>query len=98
MGMSRNYQRVRSQESAVKMPNRKSAARSSFPSPEKPMKRVRNYVAVVACLLMVSSLAAQDKPTSAGAAAGKRGRTFIDSLEQPIVGDPQLSPDGKTIL
>ena len=32
------------------------------------------------------------------AAQDKRGRTFVDALEQPIVGDPQLSPDGKQIL
>mgnify|MGYP003345145895 CR=1 FL=1 len=36
---------------------------------------------------LVASLSAQEK----------RGRTFVDSLEQPVVGDPQLSPDGKQI-
>lgn len=62
------------------------------------MKRVRNSLAVVACLLMISSVGAQEKPSSAHASEGKRGRTFVDALEQQIVGDPQLSPDGKQIL
>src|SRR5215212_8307429 len=52
------------------------------------MKRLRNVSAVLLCLLLVSSAQAQEK----------RGRTFVDSLEQAVVGDPQLSPDGKTIL
>src|SRR4051812_14737900 len=56
--------------------------------PEKLMKRIRYSLAIVVCLLSLSSVAAQEK----------RGRTFIDALEQQIVGDPQLSPDGKTIL
>src|SRR4051812_32464010 len=73
-------------------------SRQSSVRREEPMKRMRNSVAVVVCLLIVSSAAAQDKPPSAQAAEPKRGRTFIDALEQQIVGDPQLSPDGKTIL
>jgi dipeptidyl aminopeptidase/acylaminoacyl peptidase len=52
------------------------------------MKPVRNALAVVVCVLSVLSVSAQEK----------RGRTFVDSLEQAVVGDPQLSPDGKTIL
>src|SRR5436189_437318 len=52
------------------------------------MKRARYSVALVVCVLMVSSAAAQEK----------RGRTFIDAIEQQVVGDPQLSPDGKHIL
>jgi dipeptidyl aminopeptidase/acylaminoacyl peptidase len=52
------------------------------------MKRVRHSLAVVVCLVMVTSVAAQEK----------RGRTFIDGLQQPVIGDPQLSPDGKQIL
>jgi dipeptidyl aminopeptidase/acylaminoacyl peptidase len=52
------------------------------------MKRVRTSAVVLTCLLLVSSVAAQDK----------KGRTFVDSIEQPVVGDPQLSPDAKQIL
>jgi dipeptidyl aminopeptidase/acylaminoacyl peptidase len=61
------------------------------------MKRLCSSLAVVICLLL-APLSAQEKPTSANATEGKRGRTFIDALEQPIVGDPQLSPDGKQLL
>src|SRR5690349_13738937 len=52
------------------------------------MKLVRKSAVVLLCVLAVSSLTAQEK----------RGRTFVDALEQPVVGDPQLSPDGKQIL
>src|SRR6185436_1755050 len=52
------------------------------------MKLVRNSAVIVLCLLAISSTTAQEK----------RGRTFVDSLEQAVVGDPQLSPDGKQIL
>ncbi len=52
------------------------------------MKRVRNSFAFVVCVLMISSVTAQEK----------RGRTFVDALEQAIVGDPQLSPDGRQIV
>jgi dipeptidyl aminopeptidase/acylaminoacyl peptidase len=52
------------------------------------MKPVRNALAVVVCVLSVLSVSAQEK----------RGRTFVDSLEQAVVGDPQLSPDGKQLL
>jgi dipeptidyl aminopeptidase/acylaminoacyl peptidase len=31
------------------------------------------------------------------ASAGKRLRTFVDALEQPVLIDPQLSPDGRQI-
>ena len=62
------------------------------------MKRVRHSYVLVVCVLMISSATAQEKPASAQASEGKRGRTFVDALEQPVVGDPQLSPDGKQIL
>lgn len=52
------------------------------------MKPVRNALAVVVCVLSILSVSAQEK----------RGRTFVDSLEQAVVGDPQLSPDGKQLL
>ncbi|MFM8536425.1 MAG: S9 family peptidase [Acidimicrobiia bacterium] len=52
------------------------------------MRSVRIGVVVVLCALALSPAGAQEK----------RGRTFIDALEQPVVGDPQLSPDGKRIL
>src|SRR6185436_19617197 len=52
------------------------------------MKLVRNAAVIVLCVLAISSTTAQEK----------RGRTFVDSLEQAVVGDPQLSPDGKQIL
>ena len=55
---------------------------------EKPMKRVRHSLLLTVCVLMISSVAAQEK----------RGRTFVDALEQAVVGDPQLSPDGKQVL
>ena len=62
------------------------------------MKRVLNSLAVVVCVLMISPVTAQEKPSFAQASEGKRGRTFVDNLEQPVVGDPQLSPDGRQIL
>ena len=62
------------------------------------MKRVRTSVAVVVCVLMAQAAGAQGKPASAEATAGKRLRTFVDAIEQPVVGDPQLSPDGKRIV
>lgn len=52
------------------------------------MKRLRNSLAVLVCLLLLSPVGAQEK----------RGRTFVDAIEQAIVGDPQLSPDGKQLL
>jgi dipeptidyl aminopeptidase/acylaminoacyl peptidase len=52
------------------------------------MKALRNSVVVVVCLLAISSVTAQEK----------KGRTFVDALEQPVIGDPQLSPDGRQIL
>lgn len=52
------------------------------------MNRHRHSVVFVVCVLMLTSVAAQEK----------RGRTFVDAIEQPVVGDPQLSPDGKQIL
>ncbi len=61
------------------------------------MKRLRHLFALVVCVLVISPLVAQEKP-SAQASEGKRGRTFVDALEQQIVGDPQLSPDGRQVL
>ena len=61
------------------------------------MKRVRQSLALVVCLL-ISLVAAPEQPAFAQAAEGKRARTFVDAIEQPVVGDPQLSRDGKQIL
>src|SRR5687768_10791393 len=71
-----------------------------------PMKRVRHTLALVVCVLLIQS--AQQQPSFAQASAsakatadradGKRLRTFVDSIEQAVVGDPQLSPDGKQIV
>ena len=61
------------------------------------MKSIRYSATVVFCLLLLSAAGAQEKP-SAQASEGKRGRTFVDALEQQSLGDPQLSPDGKQIL
>lgn len=52
------------------------------------MTLVRKSAVLILCVLAISSATAQEK----------RGRTFVDSLEQQVVGDPQLSPDGKQIL
>src|SRR6187455_3297184 len=52
------------------------------------MKSVRHSATVAFCLLLLSAAGAQEK----------RGRTFVDALEQQIVGDPQLSPNGKQIV
>src|SRR5918994_7098380 len=53
-----------------------------------PMKCLRNTLAVVMCVLVYSPLGAQEKV----------GRTFVDAIEQSVIGDPQLSPDGKQLL
>ena len=47
----------------------------------------RFSAAVVFCLLLIAPAAAQEQ----------RLRTFVDALEQPVLADPQLSPDGKQI-
>lgn len=52
------------------------------------MKRARISLVALACILVIGSVTAQEK----------RGRTFVDDLEQAVVGGPQLSPDGKQIL
>jgi dipeptidyl aminopeptidase/acylaminoacyl peptidase len=52
------------------------------------MTLLRRSLAVVLGLTLVASVTAQEK----------RGRTFVDALDQQSVGDPQLSPDGKQIL
>ena len=62
------------------------------------MTRIRHSLALVVCALMVSAVAAQEKPSVAQGSEAKRGRTFVEALEQQVVGDPQLSPDGKHIL
>jgi dipeptidyl aminopeptidase/acylaminoacyl peptidase len=49
--------------------------------------RIRLSVSALLCLLILAPATAQEK----------RLRTFVDSLEQPVVADPQLSPDGKQI-
>src|SRR5688500_13879335 len=41
----------------------------------------------VVCLFLIAPAAAQQQ----------RLRTFVDALEQPVLADPQLSPDGKQI-
>jgi len=68
------------------------------PLGELPMKPLRSSIAVVVCLLLLTPVGAQEKPSSATAPEGKRGRTFVDAIEQAVVGDPQLSPDGKQLL
>ena len=62
------------------------------------MKRVRVSLVIATCVLVIGSVTAQEKPSSVQASEARRGRTFVDALEQPLVGDPQLSPDGKQIL
>jgi len=52
------------------------------------MNRVRNALTVCVCLLLCSPAGAQEK----------RGRTFVDAIEQSVIGDPQLSPDGRQLL
>jgi dipeptidyl aminopeptidase/acylaminoacyl peptidase len=52
------------------------------------MKLARRLIVVGVCVLLLSPVAAQDK----------KARTFVDAIEQPVVGDPQLSPDGRQIL
>ncbi|MEO7135586.1 MAG: S9 family peptidase [Vicinamibacterales bacterium] len=52
------------------------------------MKCLRNPVLVAVWILLSSPLGAQEK----------LGRTFVDAIEQAVVGDPQLSPDGKQLL
>jgi dipeptidyl aminopeptidase/acylaminoacyl peptidase len=62
------------------------------------MKRLRYSLAAIVCVLLIAPVAAQEKPPSAQATEGKRARMFVDAIEQPVVGGPQLSPDGKQIL
>jgi len=52
------------------------------------MNCLRSTVLVVICVLLSSPLGAQEKV----------GRTFLDAIEQSVLGDPQLSPDGKQLL
>ena len=48
---------------------------------------VRFSLSALLCVLLFVPVAAQEK----------RLRTFVDALEQPVLADPQLSPDGKQI-
>jgi dipeptidyl aminopeptidase/acylaminoacyl peptidase len=50
-------------------------------------QRVPWSAVVVVCLFVLTPGAAQEK----------RVRSFVDSIEQPVLQDPQLSPDGKQI-
>jgi len=52
------------------------------------MNCLRSTVLVVICVLLSSPLGAQEEV----------GRTFLDAIEQSVLGDPQLSPDGKQLL
>lgn len=52
------------------------------------MKRASSLLVAALCVVLAPAPIAQEK----------KGRTFVDAIEQPIVGDPQLSPDGKQIL
>jgi dipeptidyl aminopeptidase/acylaminoacyl peptidase len=49
--------------------------------------RIRLSGSALLCLLVIAPAVAQEK----------RLRTFVDALEQPVLSDPQLSPDGKQI-
>ena len=49
--------------------------------------RIRLSAAVVLCLFAFAPASAQEK----------RLRTFVDSIEQPVLSDPQLSPDGRQV-
>src|SRR5687767_1384945 len=49
--------------------------------------RFRLSAAVLVCLFALAPVDAQEK----------RLRTFVDSIEQPVLSDPQLSPDGKQV-
>src|SRR5688572_3194423 len=49
--------------------------------------RIRLSVSALLCLLILAPATAQEK----------RLRTFVDALEQPVLSDPQLSPDGRQI-
>src|SRR5688500_6893712 len=52
------------------------------------MNCLRSILLVAVCVLVSSPLGAQERV----------GRTFIDAIEQSVLGDPQLSPDGKQLL
>ncbi len=49
--------------------------------------RIRLAISAVVVVGLIAPAIAQEK----------RLRTFVDALEQPVLGDPQLSPDGKRI-
>jgi dipeptidyl aminopeptidase/acylaminoacyl peptidase len=58
--------------------------------------RFRLSAAVLVCLFALApAFAVLDR--SGAAAQEKRLRTFVDSIEQPVLSDPQLSPDGKQV-
>lgn len=50
-------------------------------------QRVRSVATVALCLFLLAPAAGQEK----------RLRSFVDSIEQPVLQDPQLSPDGKQV-
>jgi dipeptidyl aminopeptidase/acylaminoacyl peptidase len=52
------------------------------------MKSPRFSVALVVSILLLNPVGAQEK----------RVRSFVDSIEQAVLSDPQLSPDGRQIL
>ena len=52
------------------------------------MKSFRYSLTLVVTVLLIGPIGAQDK----------RARSFVDALEQAVLSDPQLSPDGKQIL
>ena len=49
--------------------------------------RIRLSAAVLICLFAFAPAGAQEK----------RLRTFVDAIEQPVLSDPQLSPDGRQV-
>ena len=67
--------------------------------------RIRFSAAVVLCLLASAPTGAPFDSPFGGYAAEllaqdtqeKRLRTFVDSIEQPVLADPQLSPDGRQL-
>jgi dipeptidyl aminopeptidase/acylaminoacyl peptidase len=57
---------------------------------------IRLSAAVLVCLFAFGpAFAIFDR--SGAAAQEKQLRTFVDSIEQPVLSDPQLSPDGKQV-
>ena len=59
----------------------------AWPQSSSMTHRVLWVISAVVCLFALSPITAQEKRT----------RTFIDAIEQPVIQDPQLSPDGRQI-